>query len=40
MVRMSKGVRLGGIFDKLGREGVGEEGDGGKGFVAGGATGM
>jgi hypothetical protein len=40
MVRMSKGVRLGGILDKLGREGVGEEGDGSMGFVAGGATGM
>ncbi len=40
MVRMSEGVRIGGIFDNLGCEGVGEEGDGGTGFLAGGATGM
>ena len=31
MMRMSEGVKLGSIIDKLGREGVGEEGDGGMG---------
>lgn len=39
-VRIGDGVRLGGIFDKLGRDGVGEDGDDGTGFRVGGATGM
>ena len=40
VVRIGDGVRLGGIFDKLGRDGVGEDGDDGTGFRVGGATGM
>ena len=35
---MGDGVRLGGILDKLGRDGVGDDGDDGTGFRVGGAT--
>ena len=34
------GVRLGGIFKKLGRDGVGKDGDDGTGSQVGAATGM
>ena len=40
IVRIGDGVRLGGIFDKLGRDGVGEDGEDGTGFRVGGGTGI
>jgi hypothetical protein len=40
VVRIGDGVRLGGIFDRLSLDGVGEDGDDGSGFRVGGATSM